>query len=111
MYEIEGTEINPGDLCEKGSQLRPHIVWFGENVPNISIAHEMCETADILIIIGTSLNVYPASGIVNFAPRKCPKYFIDPKAEKIVLVNNLNIIKENAGTGTPTLVKELLDNA
>ena len=68
VYEIEGNSILAGEECEKGSQLRPHIVWFGEMVPNIPIAHEMCSLADILIIVGTSLNVYPASGIINFAP-------------------------------------------
>ena len=108
VYDIKGSEINPGDLCEKGSQLRPHIVWFGEMVPNISVAHEMCKTADILIIIGTSLNVYPASGIINFTPPEIPKYYIDPKAENIMNVNNLKIIQEIGGTGIPTLVKELL---
>ena len=80
-------------------------------VPNIEIAHNMCGDADILIIIGTSLNVYPASGIVNFTPPEIPKYYIDPKAENILNVQNLEIIKEKGGTGTPDLVKELLKTA
>ena len=110
IYEIDGPELNPGDLCEKGSQLRPHIVWFGEMVPNIEKAQEMCADAHILIIIGTSLAVYPAAGIVNFAPPEIPKYFIDPKAENIMNIENLTVIKEKGGTGTPTLVKELIAN-
>ena len=111
VYDIKGDTINVGDKCEKGSQLRPHIVWFGEAVPNIEPACNMCKDADILIIIGTSLNVYPAASLIEFAPTEIPKYFIDPKAEQISYIEDLEIIKENGGIGVPKLVKELLDNA
>src|ERR1035437_2298844 len=69
IYQIKGTELNIGDTCELGSQLRPHIVWFGEMVPAIEEAGRISSKADIFIIIGTSLNVYPAAGLVNFTPR------------------------------------------
>ncbi|MEA3445575.1 MAG: Sir2 family NAD-dependent protein deacetylase, partial [Bacteroidota bacterium] len=68
VYELDGWELKLGDKCEKGYQLRPHIVWFGEMVPAISEAAKICETADICAVIGTSLNVYPAAGLLNYLP-------------------------------------------
>jgi NAD-dependent deacetylase len=109
VYVIDGWELKKGDLCEKGSQLRPHIVWFGEEVPNISIAAEMTEEADILIIIGTSLNVYPAAGLMNYAKRNIPIYLIDPNELGVRNIPNLTFIKEKAGIGVPKLVKQLLE--
>ncbi|MEI8202243.1 MAG: NAD-dependent deacylase [Bacteroidota bacterium] len=109
VYDIEGWELKWGDCCEKGSQLRPHIVWFGEAVPNIEIAARMVAKADILMVIGTSLNVYPAAGLLHYAPPFAPKYLIDPDASlNVPHVKNLSIIKQKAGLGLPPLVEELL---
>ena len=72
-------DINPGDFCEHNHQLRPHVVWFGEAVPLFQRAAEITETADILIVIGTSMQVYPAASLVDFSPKHAPIYFIDPK--------------------------------
>lgn len=78
VYDIDGWELSAGMLCEKGSQLRPHVVWFGEMVPNMPRAEETVAGADFLLVIGTSLNVYPAAGLVSWAPRDIPKLIIDP---------------------------------
>jgi NAD-dependent deacetylase len=108
IYELKGWELKKGDLCEKGSQLRPHIVWFGEEVPQIIPASSLVGKADIFMIIGTSMNVYPAAGLISYAPSSCLKYLIDPNAKENYYVSNLNIIKEKAGIGVPKLVEELL---
>jgi len=76
-------DIKLGDLCDHGYQLRPHIVWFGEDVPMIEKAVAICETADILMIIGTSMQVYPAASLMNFVKTSIPIYYIDPKPAKI----------------------------
>lgn len=75
----DNIEINVGDVCANGYQLRPHIVWFGEAVPMIEEAIDLVRTADIMVVIGTSLNVYPAAGLLDFAPSEIPVYLIDPK--------------------------------
>ena len=108
VYDIEGWELKLGDKCEKGSQLRPHIVWFGEAVPMIQLATELTEEADIFIVIGTSLNVYPAAGLIEFVSDNAMKYLIDPNTLHLPYVKRLEIINENAGIGTPTLVNRLL---
>ena len=105
IYDITGKEIKMGDKCEKGSQLRPHIVWFGEMVPNIEIAQEMMHDADYLLIIGTSLNVYPAAGLVHFVPPYCHTFLIDPNDCPTGNISNLTIVKEGAGTGVPKAIK------
>ena len=87
-----------GDLCEDGHQLRPHIVWFGEDVPMIETAMEVCKTADILLIIGTSMQVYPAAGLMHYVPHKTPIYFIDPKPA-IDSQPHLTVISETATKG------------
>lgn len=109
VYELKGWELKKGDLCEKGSQLRPHIVWFGEPVPLIEKAAELCEEADIVIIIGTSLQVYPAAGLIHYAFAGAPKYYIDPKAVPVPFIPNLEIIRQTAGEGVPELVATLLE--
>mgnify|MGYP000610253350 CR=1 FL=1 len=97
-----------GDLCKKKSQLRPHIVWFGEAVPLLEKAIEITQTADILLIIGTSMQVYPAASLINYVKPNTPIYFIDPKPTVSKNdFNNFTIIKELASTGTDTLVKIL----
>ena len=107
VYEIKGWELKLGDLCEKGSQLRPHIVWFGEPVPNIMIATGIIRRADIIMLIGTSLKVYPAAGLLQYAPTAAPKFLIDPEASPEYHVRNLHIIRKKASIGVPELVKEL----
>ena len=82
ITELEGWKLKIGDLAEDGAQLRPHIVWFGEDVPLIDYAAERVNKADILIIIGTSLSVYPAAGLMNCTTSSCEKYYIDPKANQ-----------------------------
>ena len=101
-------DLKIGQLCEKGSQLRPHIVWFGEFVPLMEIAYAMASAAELFLIIGTSLNVYPAAGLINFVPEKTPKYLVDPNAFSKDYISNLTIIKETAGKGVPELVENLL---
>jgi len=108
IYDLQGWELKKGDFCEKGSQLRPHIVWFGEEVTQIVHAAELSANADIYIVIGTSLNVYPAAGLVGHAPHQIAKYIIDPDAKDNYYIGNLAIIKEKAGIGVPKLVEELL---
>lgn len=97
-----------GDTCEKGFQLRPHIVFFGEAVPMIEQAADLCIQADILVIIGTSMNVYPAAGLVSYVSEKCPIYFIDPQPN--ISENafpNLHIIADMAGTGVAKMLRTL----
>jgi len=108
IYPIDGWELKLGDLCEKGSQLRPHIVWFGEAVPLIELAARLTEQADIFIVIGTSLNVYPAAGLVHYIKPVIKKYLIDPNDCKTDGIENLTFIKEKAGVGVPALVDQLL---
>ena len=99
-----------GDLCEKKSQLRPHIVWFGEAVPMIHKAIELVKKADILIIIGTSMQVYPAASLIDFIQDRAPIYFIDPNPNtQGTHYSHLEIIKKGAVEGTEILLKKLLN--
>ncbi len=108
VYDLDGWELKPGDKCEKGSPLRPHIVWFGEPVNMIPAAADLSSTADIYVIIGTSLNVYPAASLVNYVRPGTPVYVIDPDDLSVGHIPELHVIKEKAGTGTKKLVKELM---
>ena len=108
IYTMDQWELKLGDKCEKGSQLRPHIVWFGEAVDMIGPAAEVVSTADILIIVGTSMVVYPAAGLVNYVSDDVEKYYVDPQAFMVPGISNLKIIKEKAGIGLPELVDKLL---
>jgi len=108
IYDIEGWELKKGDRCEKGSQLRPHVVWFGEAVPNIVPASQLSSKADIFLVIGTSLNVYPAAGLLNYVPANVPKYLVDPNGAAVTGIKNLAVIKEKAGKGVAELVEKLL---
>ena len=104
------TDLNIGDVCEENHQLRPHIVWFGEAVPMLDKAIEITSTADILIIIGTSMQVYPAASLINFIKPTVPIYFIDPKPTiKENQFSNLKVIAEPASIGVVKLVKQLID--
>lgn len=108
VYDVDGWEIPPGAMCENGSPLRPHIVWFGEPVPLMQQAMEMVSNASILIIIGTSLEVYPAASLIHYAPRESKKYFIDPEARDIGGLEHLTIFRDKAGSATPELVRQIL---
>ncbi len=109
IYTLEHWELKNGDNCELGSQLRPHIVWFGESVPMIETAMSIVSGADILIVIGTSMVVYPAASLINYVANDVPKYYIDPKAFPVHGISNLSIINEKAGVGVPALVEQLLN--
>ncbi|MGB3775280.1 MAG: NAD-dependent deacylase [Leeuwenhoekiella sp.] len=102
-------DIHIGDLCARKSQLRPHVVWFGEAVPLLEEAAQKVMIADYVIIVGTSLQVYPAAGLMDFAPQHAQLYFIDPKPN-IQSSANLKVIPEKATTGIPTVVRQLLGN-
>ena len=101
------SDLKLGDKNAEGHQLRPHIVWFGEAVPEIDTAITYVEKADILIIIGTSMQVYPAAGLINYCQQNIPIYFIDPKPT-IETKENLTIIAKGAVTGITELVKLLI---
>ena len=104
-YHIE-KDIKLGDF-NNGKQLRPHVVWFGEAVPEMDNAEEIAVTADLFIVIGTSLNVYPAANLINHIKKDCPLILIDPN-ELNIENSNARIIKVNATVGVPLLVKELI---
>tara|TARA_B100000674_G_scaffold174604_1_gene141148 strand:- start:480 stop:1175 length:696 start_codon:yes stop_codon:yes gene_type:complete len=110
VYTMKDWELKIGDTCEKGSQLRPHIVWFGEEVPNISIAADMVKKADCLIVVGTSLNVYPAAGLIHEVRQDIPIFLIDPGNVDSGFLKEVKIIQANAGEGLTRLVNELLEN-
>ena len=107
IYELNGGQIKIGDLCESGAQLRPNIVWFGEAVPNISIAQEIVSQADILLIVGTSLNVYPAAGLIHCADFRVKKFLVDPKYVRLTDIENREVIKEKATVGVPQAIQSL----
>ncbi len=91
-----------------GKPLRPYIVWFGEAVPNIEPAIRLCEQADIMIIIGTSLNVYPAAGLLHYTKKDCKKYLVDPQNVNIV-DKNIVFVKQKASIGVKQVVEDILD--
>lgn len=106
-------DIRIGDHCEKGSQLRPHIVWFGEEVPMLDRAADLVDEADIVLIVGTSMQVYPAAGLVGYAVPGTPIYYVDPKPAinfELKRMGNLKVMAEMAGAGVSKLVAELLAN-
>jgi NAD-dependent deacetylase len=107
VYDIDGWKLMEGDLCEKGSQLRPHVVWFGEAVPAIEEAARVVSSADIFVIIGTSMNVYPAAGLINYVPGTAPIYVIDPNEVSIAGHPQIRVIQKNAGDGVQLLTKEI----
>ena len=109
IYDIDGWELKAGDKCEKGSQLRPHIVWFGEPVPEMEHAIQLTREADIFVIIGTSLVVYPAAGLLDFVPGQVPVYLIDPNDVLVPRYREIECIKEKASTGVLKLTKILLE--
>ena len=102
------TPRKEGDVCEKGSQLRPHIVWFGEMVPMMEVASLEVMKADFLIIVGTSLVVYPAAGLVDFAGPGIPKYLVDPNIPEVGHISNLETYGEPASTGLKKVADKLI---
>ncbi|MBA3680668.1 MAG: NAD-dependent deacylase [Bacteroidetes bacterium] len=110
IYPLKRAEIIVGDKCEKGSQLRPHIVWFGEDVPHMELANNSAEQADFFVVVGTSLNVYPAAGILNFVKVTTPKWLLDPGDFNLDYVKNLKHIKETAVNGVKLLKADLFKN-
>ncbi|MFN8143139.1 MAG: NAD-dependent deacylase [Bacteroidia bacterium] len=106
IYDIEGWEMKHGEQSPDGSLLRPHIVWFGEMVPMLSVAAEVVSEADVFIVIGTSLAVYPAAGLVHYAPYDSLKFLVDPSES--VSLKGVEIIRKKAGEGVPDLVDRLL---
>jgi NAD-dependent deacetylase len=109
-YDWDG-DINMGDKATDGAQLRPDIVWFGEDVPMIYAAADLVKQADFILVIGSSMQVYPAAGLVDYAPPYCPIWYIDPNPAinyELSTRKNLKIIEENASTGVPKVVTELM---
>lgn len=104
----EEYEVKLGDLAGDGSQLRPFIVWFGESVPNISLAADYVSNADILVIIGTSMNVYPAAGLLHYAPSQAEIYLIDPKPVDTHSIRSIHVIQKGASEGVKELRKILV---
>lgn len=107
IYSIVGWELKLGDLCEQGSQLRPNIVWFGEAVPMIEVASIIASTADIFLVVGTSLLVYPAAGLIDYVPDRVKKFVIDPKKPDILHVPNIEFITEKGSVGLAKLKNKL----
>jgi NAD-dependent deacetylase len=106
---IEYRDIKLGDLSPQNRQLRPDIVWFGEAVPKYDEALEIIKDCEILIVVGTSLNVYPAAGLIHFAPAKAQKFVVDPHLTQGIVGNEFQVIQKPATLGIPHLVQHLLN--
>jgi NAD-dependent deacetylase len=111
IYPVNGWQLNPGDLCEKGSQLRPNIVWFGELVPLIEEAIRHAQQADVFLVVGTSLVVYPAAGLIHYVPHNVPKFVVDPKRPEVFGISCLTMIEEKASTGMKMIKNQLVELA
>ena len=109
VKDIGYSDVHVGDLCPKGGQLRPDVVWFGEAVPAMDEAIEITTRADIFVVIGTSLNVYPAAGLINYAPAKAKIFLIDPKPINAQVYREFEFICEKAGKGVEILSNKLLN--
>jgi NAD-dependent deacetylase len=107
IYPIKGWELKLGEKCERGSQLRPNIVWFGEMVPMMEVAAGIAEGADIFIVAGTSMVVYPAAGLIDYVRPEISKYVIDPNKPQLTHVRNVQFFTEKASTGMMK-VKEII---
>lgn len=108
IFDIQGNELNLGDRCPLGSQLRPHIVWFGEAVPKLEEAIPFFEEADIVIVAGTSLEVYPAASLVHYARPRAIKYLVDPKMPSSFTLKGFHFDVNTAAIGLPKLVDKLI---
>ena len=107
VYNLNEKDIYPGDTCELGSQLRPDVVWFGEPVPMFDEAIRLVKKADIFIVIGSSLQVYPAATLIGYAPEDSIKFIIDKKIPELGNYKNLEVIEQPAAVGVPELVNKL----
>jgi NAD-dependent deacetylase len=107
LYDIGYDPIMPGDKCEKGFQLRPDIVWFGEAVPAIEEAAAVTAEADIFVVIGTSMVVYPAAGLIDYVPKTAPVFLIDPNDVAVPIYRHIHFIREKAGAGVDILKEKL----
>jgi NAD-dependent deacetylase len=107
VYPLTSSDIHQGDLCIKGSQLRPHIVWFGEMVPQMDHANALAQNAELFVVIGTSLNVYPAAGLLNYVLPKVPKWLVDPGEFSLDYLLSLKHIRATAVDGAAKLKTEL----
>ena len=110
IYELNTSDINIGDKCEKGSQLRPHVVWFGEPVPMMFPAMELVRKADIFLIIGTSMQVYPAASLIDYVPKRAEIYLIDPSKNLSYFGNKVIHIAEKAIMGMEILKENYLNH-
>lgn len=108
LYPIESWELGPTDLCDDGYRLRPHVVWFGEPVPMMDVAVEIVKKADVLLVIGTSLNVYPAAGLSQLALHAIQKIVVDPNAAELHIPNDFIKVNETAVAAIPFLKKLFL---
>lgn len=109
LYELKHWEIKIGDKCEKGYQLRPHVVWFGEMVPMMEPAIKVSSSADLFVVVGSSLSVYPAAGLIHYIPEKTPKWLVDPGDFKLDYYKILKHIRKKASEGMELLKQELLN--
>ncbi len=107
VYPIEGWELKMGEHCEKGSQLRPNIVWFGEAVPLMEMAAAYAAQADIFIVVGTSMVVYPAAGLIDYVPYDSLKYIVDPSMPEVKHGPYTRMIQDKASTGLELVAQEL----
>jgi NAD-dependent deacetylase len=110
IFPIEGSELKMGDVCPLGAQLRPHIVWFGEAVPEMEKAISITSKADIFIVIGTSLEVYPAAGLLEYAPDSSLKILVDPHAKIPAHLNEFSVVRKSAGVGVPEVLQKIIEN-
>jgi NAD-dependent deacetylase len=99
VYPINGTELNIGERCERGSQLRPNIVWFGEMVPLMEVAARHAREADIFLVVGTSMAVYPAAGLIDYVPYDSPRIVVDPRIPELRSFLPIHKFEEKASTG------------
>ena len=109
IYPVEGPELNPGDTCELGSQLRPNIVWFGEMVPEMENAALEANKADIFLVVGTSMLVYPAAGLIEYVRSDAPKFLVDPSVPDLAGYHSVTTFAENATTGMEKVKTVLIE--
>lgn len=110
VYPIKGWELKLGDVCERGSQLRPNIVWFGEMVPMMEVAASIAAEAEIFLVVGTSMVVYPAAGLIDYVPSEVPKFIVDPKVPEVRQFSNLHFIPEKASVGMEIVKARLMND-
>ncbi|SHG58286.1 NAD-dependent deacetylase [Chryseolinea serpens] len=108
VYPIRGWELNLGDVCAKGSQLRPNIVWFGEMVPLMEVAADHAANADFFVVVGTSMVVYPAAGLISYVPHDALKFVVDPKLPEMGNIPSLQMVAEKASTGMEKVKQALM---